>query len=182
MLLPRSLLCHIFIFHLSKLYMSKIQVILLEDVSSLGLAGDIVSVSEGYARNYLFAEGKAALATESKQKEQRAKQAEKAKTEKKRLEELQQLASVLEQTELVLSARVKDGDDIYGHVTVAMVVKELNKQANLDLKNKDVVLPKPISKLGAYDVTVRLSQDVEAVVKVVVNAEEGSMKPSDDEE
>lgn len=162
--------------------MPKIQVILLEDIASLGRAGDIVSVSEGYARNLLFPTGKAALATEQVQKEQQAKKRKVAAEKQEQLEEAQQLAETLEKSELVLSARVKDGDEIFGHINATLIVKELNKQGHLSFKAKDIVLPKPISKLGSYDVTVRLATDVEATIKVIVNPDEASLKAQEDEE
>lgn len=160
----------------------KVSVILLEDVPSLGQAGDIVSVSEGYARNALFPPGKAALASAGIKKEHEARRQTAQKKEADALAARQAKAAQLEGTELALYARVKDGNEIFGRLTAAHIAKQLNAQAKLELKSKDVLLPEPLTKLGSYDVTLCLAPDVEASIKVTVLPEPGSgSKPKDDE-
>lgn len=149
----------------------KIQVLLLEDVPELGRSGDIVTVSEGYARNFLFLNGKAALATDSvqTQSKERAARAEAAAIEQ--LKQLQELAQTIDGTELALPAQVKDGDEIFGKITASMIAKELNQQANLSLKARDIDLPAPLIKLGSVPVTVNLSPDVSATITVTVTSD-----------
>ena len=146
----------------------KVSVLLLEDVASLGSAGDIVKVSEGYARNALFPDGKAALATEAVRHEQQSRQVRQEAEKTADLEKLQAVADRLEGTELTLTARLKEGEDIFGSITAAQIAKELSQQANLSLKPKDIALAKPLTRLGSLPVTVHLSPEVEAKIQVTV--------------
>lgn len=155
----------------------KIQVILLEDIPALGQAGDIVSVVEGYARNLLFPRGLAALATQQAQAARAKRLSRKSAEKEAELEQLRQLALQLERTELSLTARRKDGDQIFGRITPAAIAKELQRAAHLQLKPKDILLNRPVDTFGTYDATLRLSPDVEAVIKVVVNPAPGEEQP-----
>lgn len=160
----------------------KIKVILLEDVPGVGAVGEIVAVAEGYARNALFPAGKAALASVQIEAQQQAKQRRAAAVAQRTLEELQQQAATLEGTELTLTARRKDGEEIFGRITPTQIAKELSTQANLVLKAKDVGLTKTITRFGSYDVTVRLSPEVEAALTVSVVPEVGSEAPASEDD
>jgi len=155
-----------------------LDVILLEDIESLGKAGDIVTVAEGHARNSLFANGQAGLADDKAKRNQEEKVSQAKKKDEKEVGQLKEMAQSLEGTELTLSAQVKDGDEIFGKITAAMIAKELQAQAQLEVKAKDVQLESPITKLGEYDVTVGLGAEVEAKIRVTVTAEAGS-EPAD---
>lgn len=161
---------------------NKIQVILLEDIPDLGRTGDIVSVSEGHARNFLFPAGKAALATAAVKTQQQAKAARAEAQAQENLKELQELASTIDGTELALTAQVKDGDEIFGKITATQIAKELNQQAKLSIKARDVDLPKPLNRLGSTPVTINLSPDVSATITVTVTPEPGSKPPQNDDE
>lgn len=159
----------------------KVSVILLEDIAGLGQAGDIIAVSEGHARNFLFPEAKAALATTEIQAQ---KQAEKDKQQKEKAAATiaaQELAQNLEGTELTLRAKVKDGNEIFGKITKKQITEELNKQAKLQLTNKQIELTTPIKTTGSQDVTINLTDDVTATIKVTVEAEPSSLPASDEE-
>jgi len=159
----------------------RVQVILLENDPTLGRAGEIVTVSEGYARNFLFPVGKAALATLPTQRAQKEKQQRQAKKEEKTLEELQAQALALEGTELTIPARVKEAESIFGSITAAKIAQELKRQASLRVTPKQVVLKKPITELGSVDIVIRLSPAVETTIRVTVVAEPGSVpKPADE--
>ena len=161
--------------------MSKnIDVILLEDVEGVGQAGDIVSVSEGHARNSLFPEGLAALADEGVKKDKEAKDAKQAAADQEKMTELQDRASALDGTELTMEAEVKDGNEIYGSIGQKEIAKQLESQAGLGLKAKDVTLAAPLTTLGSEDVLVSLGEGIEATVRVTVTAAAGST--SDEEE
>lgn len=147
--------------------------ILVEDVSSLGRAGDIITVSEGYARNFLFPQGKAALADEGAVKKIENKRAAAKAEADQALAEAQAQAEALDGTELILTAKRKEeeGPDIFGSITTRHIAAAVKEQAKLDIPPKNIVLEKPITQLGTYDVTMKLSPDVEAVIKVTINAE-----------
>lgn len=151
----------------------KLTVILLEDVASLGRAGDIVTVSEGYARNALFPEGQAALADEgTRLRVAETKQSQKAELDEQ-LRQLQVLAEKLEGTELIMSARQKDeGPEIFGSVKANQIAEEFNKAVHMNLKAKDIKLSSPITKIGSQDIVVMLSPDVETKIRVTIVPDE----------
>lgn len=148
----------------------KIRVLLLENHPELGQAGQIVSVSEGYARNYLFPQGKAALADEKTTSRIEAENKSAAKKAVAELAGLQQIADSLAGTELVMAARIKEGEEIYGSISTREIAAELNRQANLALKPTALELPEKITRLGHYEMTVNLSPQVSTVLIVVVEA------------
>ncbi len=152
----------------------RIKVVLLEDVAALGQAGEVVSVSEGYARNALFPEGKAALATENIQRRQSEQAAIHQAKEKAGLAALQATAEKLDGTELAIGARVKKEDRLFGHISAKQIASELNAQAGLQIKPSAIVMKESIQKIGSYPVTVRLSPEVEFDVQVTVTAAPGT--------
>jgi large subunit ribosomal protein L9 len=160
----------------------KIKVILLEDLSNYGKAGEIIDVSEGYARNFLFPQAKAALATAQVEKQAEEKIAQEEQTEQEQLAKTRQQAEKLDGTELTLLSRVKDGNQIFGKITKQDISKALNTQAKLTTKAKDINLPDPITSLGSYDITVNLSADVETNIKVTVEPDPDSLPKTDDQE
>ncbi len=152
----------------------RINVILLEDVSSIGKAGDVVAVSEGYARNFLFTQGKAARATDQVIKKKQTEKAAAAAVHSEHLARLQEQAAALDGTELTISARVKDGEEIFGSITAAVIAKQLAEQAKIALKPKDILLKKPLTTLGGQDVVIRLSPEFETTIRVTITPEAGS--------
>lgn len=159
----------------------KISVLLLEDVASLGKAGEIVTVAEGYARNQLFPAGQAALATDQVRREAKAKEAKHLAAHQADLAALQARAQLLDGTELTLTARVKEGEEIFGKITAAQIAKELNHSANLQLKPKDITLEEPITTIGTHGVLVHLSPDVEATIQVQITPDPNQPSPHADE-
>lgn len=157
----------------------KIQVILLEDIASLGLAGKIVTVAEGYARNFLFPQGKAALATAQAVTAAREKDDQKKSVVQKQLSELQARAEALQGTELTVPAKVKDGDEIYGGINAAHIAKQLSQQSGHHFKAKDISLVKPLTTLGSRQVTVSLSPEVETTIHINVIPAEASSTADD---
>jgi large subunit ribosomal protein L9 len=148
----------------------KVKIILLEDVSSLGQAGDIISVNDGYARNFLFPQGKAALASEGAISKHQQKAKAKQKKTEKNFEALKNKAEALDGTELTISARLKENEDIYGKITTTQIAKELSSQASHQFKPRDINLAQSITSLGTYPVTIKLGPDIEAQIQVTVVA------------
>lgn len=161
---------------------SHVQVILLEDVPSLGRHGDIVRVAEGYARNALFPDGKAALATEQVRSQQQTKKDREKETDAAQLAQLQALAQKLDGTELTIAARVKDAEDIFGKVTARTIAQELKKQAKIAVKPAHIELPDSITTLGSRDVVLHLSPAVEAKLRVTIVPDAKSSRKEPEEE
>ena len=161
--------------------MSKnVEIILLEDVEGLGEAGEIVSVAEGRARNELFPNAQAALATDADRDTKTKKDAAARQAEVARLQALRDQASALEGTELTIEAKVKDGDEIFGSVTKAVIAERLQQLAKVAVKAKGVGLEEPLTTLGSVDVVVQLGDEVEAKVTVTVVPDEESREKMTD--
>jgi large subunit ribosomal protein L9 len=150
---------------------NRIRVILLENIDSLGLAGDIVSVTEGYARNALFPAGQAALADDRQisraNKKKQAVRAEQAQ----QLATLQKQASSLDGTELTISARMKNEEDIFGAINAVAIAKHLQQQGGFTIPPHDIKLSKKITSVGAYPVTISFGSGSEATIQVVITPE-----------
>lgn len=136
--------------------------------------GDVVQVSEGYARNALFPNGKAALVDTPVGKQVRTKKNKEQAAANAELEKLQGEAAALEGTELVLRAKVKEGEgeELYGSISASDIATSLSVQTSYEFKPKQIKLEKPIKQLGPYTVTVELSPEVDFSLLVTVLAEE----------
>lgn len=153
--------------------MSKdVRVILLEDVAHVGAAGEIVVVNEGYARNALFPNGRAALATDVEVSRAHKKQATAKQAAEEKLRQMQEQAQAIEGTELTIFVRTKDDDEIYGKINASHVAKELAKATNLAVKAKDIVLSTSIKSLGAYQAVLSFGNDIEATIHLIIKKQE----------
>lgn len=143
------------------------KVILKETISSLGIIGSEVAVSNGYARNYLLPQKKAVPATP-----QNRKLLEKEKTKvdlqiAKEREAAEMMAENLKNVACRVSAKVSDEDRLYGSVKVRDIVNALAKQ-NIEVDKKMVLLNDPIKALGTYKVPIRIYTDVEPEITVEI--------------
>jgi len=148
------------------------KVLLLRNVRDVGTGGEIVDVSEGYARNFLLARGLARLATEGtrefaerlkKQEEQRHAKEDQA---------LKELAERLSTASCTIARRAAEDGKLFGSVGPSDVAEALAKQG-FEIDRKAVQLPEHIKTSGVYSVKVRLGGTHEAVVRVWVVREEG---------
>jgi len=143
------------------------EVILRQAVEKLGHPGDVVTVSNGYARNYLLPRGVAYVATEGNkrriaQERQRLEAAEEARRSTAR-----ETAEKLEQVSLTFSARVGEEGKLFGSVTSGDIAQQLNAQG-FAVEKRHIELHEPIKALGVYRVPVRLHADVHPEIKVWV--------------
>lgn len=145
--------------------MSKdVRVILLEDHPSLGHTGDIVNVSEGYARNSLFPAGQAALADDQAVSSAQKQQTLQAKKNQQQLEELQAIAEKLDGSQLEMPVRVNEEGVLYGSIKTAAIAKQLQSQINLKVRSADITLPQSITVCGNYPIQVSLKDQVETTI------------------
>lgn len=144
------------------------EVILKNDVKGTGKAGDIVKVSDGFARNRLIPSGDAVEATEANKKmiaRQNAKREEQLAQEK---EEAEALAARLARAEVVIKTKVGEGGRLFGSITSMDIAEAIKDQTGEDIDKRKIVLDKPIKETGANEVEVKLFSDVSAKVKVRV--------------
>ena len=143
------------------------EVILRQAVDNLGHPGDIVKVSNGFARNYLLPHGIAYEATAGNRKriEQERQRLESAETTRRT--QAEELAKRLEEVSLSFSARVGEEGKLFGSVTAADIAQQLEAQG-IHLERRMIDLHEPIRALGVYRVPVRLHADVKPELKVWV--------------
>ncbi|MCS7234434.1 MAG: 50S ribosomal protein L9 [Armatimonadota bacterium] len=146
------------------------KVILIQDVPSLGKAGAVVDVREGYARNYLLPRGLAREATEG---QLRALEQERAVRERKLARERQravEVAHALQSRPVRIRAKAGAGGKLFGSVTAQQVAEAL-RQMGFEVDRRQVELAEPIKAVGTYRVTVRLPHGQQAEVEVQVTGD-----------
>ncbi|MFC2013391.1 50S ribosomal protein L9 [Chloroflexota bacterium] len=148
------------------------KVLFLQDVPNVARLGDTKEVANGYARNFLIPKKLAILASPSSASTIEAQLKAKAKEQGKIQAELADLANQLEGKEVILKARVGAEDRLYGSVTSADIAAELESTAGSAIDKKKIELAEPIRKLGSYEVTIKLAQDITPRIKVTVLAKE----------
>src|SRR4030043_174888 len=143
------------------------QVILLEDIPSLGKAGDQVKVSDGYGRNYLVPQKKAVLATEKSlkaiehQKRQVQQQMGKAK------KDVEKIAQEIESLSCTFAKSVGESGKLFGSVTT-MEIEAYLKENGIEVDRKKIHLEEPIKSVGMFSVPIKLNPEVVAHLKVWV--------------
>jgi large subunit ribosomal protein L9 len=143
------------------------KVLLIKDVKSLGKAGEIKEVKEGYGRNFLIAKGFAKLATKEVLKEYEEEQKRKEEELKKEIEQLNQLKDKLEKVEVVIEKKLGANGHLYGAVTKEEIAKSLKTQYNIEI-DKKLIDAKNIKTLGEHFVDVKLGHGIHAKLKINV--------------
>jgi len=149
--------------------MRNVQVILREDVASLGQAGDLVNVKPGFARNFLIPQGKAIVATEASKRELAHQQRVIAERVRREVELLEAERKKIDGVVIEITAQAGDEGKLFGSVTVVQIAEKLAERG-LDVDRRRIDLAEPIKDLGEHDVVVRLHRQVTATVKVKVVA------------
>lgn len=143
------------------------KVILKKDFDSLGKAGDIVEVKQGYARNFLIPSNLAIAATPSNLLSFREEKKLSEKRELKGKKEAELLAAKLEKISLTATVQVGEEDKVFGSVT-SQNITDMLKDQGYEIDRRKIQLDEPLKALGVYDIPVKLHHDVEAKVKVWV--------------
>lgn len=136
------------------------EIILKKDVDNLGFKDDIVTVKNGYGRNYLIPKGLAVLATPSEKKVLAENLKQKAFKEKHIVEEAEKVAKAIKALELKILAKVGAGDKLFGSVSSSDVAEELGKLGHT-VDKKFINIPGgTIKRAGKYEASIRLHRDV----------------------
>ncbi|GBD06262.1 50S ribosomal protein L9 [bacterium HR21] len=147
------------------------KVILRQDVEKLGKMGDIVTVSDGYARNYLIPRGLAYFASEAAMRRlEEEKRQYQRRLERERVS-AQALAERLKEVVVTIPMKVGEEGRLFGSVTPQMIAEELHL-LGFSIDRRSIIIEEPIRSLGAFEVTVRLHPEVIATVKVWVTSDE----------
>ena len=143
------------------------EVILREHVDNLGNRGEIVKVSDGYARNYLLPRKLALPVTEGNKKhvERERKIVEVREAQEK--SQAEAVAARLASIDITIARRVGETDQLYGSVTAADIA-ELLKSNGVDVDRRKLILPEPLKAIGVHNVPLKLHRDVTVPLKVNV--------------
>jgi large subunit ribosomal protein L9 len=151
------------------------KVILTHDVPSLGKHGEVVNVSDGYARNYLFPRGLAIAADKGALKNVELRQRKESLRSEKAAQEAQHIADALKGKTVVVKAHVGKGTTkLFGAVTAQHIADAIAQQYHVKVDKRKIALLEPIKSLGDYEVTLHLHHDVHVSVKVEVVSQESS--------
>ena len=144
------------------------KVILQKDVKDVGKVGDLVTVSEGFARNFLIPRKLAAVATEGRVKEyDHLKRLAEVKKKKAVAERQELLKKISGQSVKFKVAAANEGDKIFGSVTTSDISKELEK-AGFSIDRRDIHLDEQIKVLGTHKAMIKMGEGLEASIQVVV--------------
>ena len=144
------------------------KVILLEDVKSLGKKGQIVNVSDGYARNMILPKKLGVEATYRNLNDLKLRKANEEKVAQENLDAARAFAEELSTKEVILTLKVGEGGRTFGSVSSKEISEAAKKQLNLDIDKKKLQLESPIRNLGVTNVPVRLHPKVTGSLKVWV--------------
>lgn len=144
------------------------EVILLEDVKSLGKKGQIVKINDGYARNYVIPKKLGIEANGRNLNDLKLHKANEEKVAREQLEAAKALAAQISEQTVTLSIKTGEGGRTFGSVSSKEIAEGAKKQLNLELDKKKIVLDEAIKTPGTHIVTVKLHKDVHAKLKVVV--------------
>ena len=147
------------------------KVILVEDVKSLGKQGDIVDVSDGYARNFILKKGKGVEANSKNLNDLKLQKANEAKIAQQQLEAAQELGKKLEAGKIEMSIKTGEGGKAFGSIASKEIAAEVKEQMGLDIDKKKIQLKEAIKVLGSHEVPVKLHPKVTAALKVIVTEE-----------
>jgi large subunit ribosomal protein L9 len=147
------------------------EIILLQDVEHVGYKHELVTVKDGYGRNFLIPQGMALIANEANKARLKELQRREDAMEAKRLGEYQEMAATLEGKTLRIGAKAGTSGKIFGSVTNIQVANALNEQFGLDVERRKIQLPENVKELGTYTLTLNLHKEVTPEVTFEVVAE-----------
>ena len=155
------------------------KVLLCEDVEKLGWYGDVVEVSEGFARNYLLPQRIATIPTEQKIKAMAGEKAKRAEQRNLDYERMQKAAETVNGAEAVIAAKANEQGHLFGSVTEKEIAENLRQQG-YEVADKYVQLDEHIKEVGQHTVKIKFAADVTATVKVTIVPQGQSVETADD--
>ena len=146
------------------------QIILLESLSKLGKAGDVVSVKNGFANNFLIPQKKAIVANKKNKTELENRMTEINTNNQIKIDEANKLKSEIEGKSIQLFMESNDDGNLYGSITQKQIVDGLKDQ-KIDI-SADTVMLNPIKSIGEFEISIRLYEDIESNLKVIISNKE----------
>ena len=143
------------------------EVILTQDIQKLGRLGEVVKVNDGFARNFLFPQNLAYLATANNLRKIELQQKKRKETYEKQKQMALELAEKLSKVSCTVSVEVNDLDKLYGAVTEAEILKAIEAEGQ-QVDKKALVIEKPIEELGIFEIGIKLHPEVIAKIRLWV--------------
>lgn len=147
------------------------KVILKEDVKSLGKKGEIVEVSDGYARNFILKRNKGVEANAKNLNDLKLKKANDEKISKEQYEAAKELGKNIEAGKIEMSIKTGEGGKAFGSISSKEIAAEVKTQMDLEIDKKKIVLKDAIKSLGTFKIPVKLHPKVTAELTVNVTEE-----------
>ena len=156
------------------------EIILRDDVEKVGLRGEVVTVADGYARNFLIPRGLAERATAAKVAEVRKRDEQRARHEARSFEQGQEIAELLGKTVLRFDVQAGPTGTLFGSVTPTNVADEIWRTRKVRVDRRKIGLDEPIKRIGRYAIPIEVFQDVTVEVKTMVVPEGGELPPEEE--
>jgi len=144
------------------------KVVLLDDIDRVGKAGEVVDVSEGFGRNFLFPQKKALLATDGALKQYEARKRAIAKQQVAHKTEAEAFAKKLEGLQIEIKANVGEEGKLFGAITTQDIYSALKKHGH-EIEKKQIEISSPFKEVGTYPVNIRLHPEVEVTVQITIS-------------
>jgi large subunit ribosomal protein L9 len=146
--------------------MAHIEVMLMDNVKKLGKAGEIVKVAPGYARNYLFTHGLAAIATEAAKRRLKKLEAERAARAAEEKKAALEVAKKLEKLEITVSVATTDGKKLYGSVGITDILAAIEANRGVKIERSQLELDDSLKEVGVYEPKIDLGHGVTVKFKI----------------
>ncbi len=144
------------------------KILLIKDVKSLGKAGEVKEVKDGYGKNFLIAKGFAKHATPEIIEEHKKMMAEKEALEKAEFEALKELAKKLDKLEIIVKKKVGENGHLFGAVTKEEIAEALKEQYGIGIDKKHITDKKAIKTVGEHELDLKLGHGIHATLHVDV--------------
>ena len=144
------------------------QVILLEDVKTLGKKGDIVKVSDGYAKNFVLPKKLGVEATQKNLNELKNQQKRDSIVAQQQLDEAKAFGERISKETIQLTMKAGEGGRVFGSISSKEIVTAAKEQFGFELDKKKLQMPEPIKSFGTYEIPVKLHPQVTSTIKVSV--------------
>jgi large subunit ribosomal protein L9 len=148
-----------------------LKVFFIKDLSGKAKRGEIKEVADGYARNFLLPRGLAILATPGTVSNVQTHREQTAERQNLEQEKLTEIAHSIDGKQVTLRARAGAQERLFGSVTSTVIAQALSQLVGFKIDKRKIELDEPLRKLGNYDITIRLSKDVEAKIAVIIEEE-----------
>lgn len=145
-------------------------IILLQDVKTLGKKGQIVKVNDGYARNFILPKKLGVEANNKNMNDLKLQKANEAKVAQEKLDDAKMLGEKLGNSKIVIKIKAGNGDKVFGSISAKEIAAEVKSQLGLEIDKKKIVLPDTIKNIGKHEVKIKLHKDVTATLDVEVEA------------